>query len=231
MNGPHDLGGAHGFGPVIVTAQEPVFDRGWERRVFGMSFALWGRIAGVDEFRYARERMAPVAYLGASYYEKWVAAWETLLVERGVLTEEELEDRLNALREHPDVSMPHRRDPGLAKDIMDTVRRGVSAQEDVARQPRFAEGDAVMARNWHPVGHTRLPRYVRGRSGVVRRLLGGFCLPDARASGEGKRAEHCYTVAFDARQLWGDSAEPQTSVWLDLWESYLVPLGERGNDD
>jgi nitrile hydratase subunit beta len=92
MNGIHDLGGMHGVGPVVAEANEPPFHHDWERRVFALFF---GGFAGghynVDQFRHAIERMEPAHYLHSSYYEHWLHAIETLLVENGALTKAELE--------------------------------------------------------------------------------------------------------------------------------------------
>ena len=224
VNGAHDLGGSQGFGPVPIEGDEPVFHEDWERRVFGISFALWGRIGTVDDFRYARERMRPEEYLAASYYEKWLAATERLVVEGGVITVEELEKRRQELERGEEVPLRERSDPELTRRLVDSAFCGVSSLREVDREPRFAAGDEVVARNFHPVGHTRLPRYVRGRRGIVERVLGAFVFPDARAAGQGEGPEYCYTTRFEAHELWGDSAEPRASVWLDLWESYLQPL-------
>ena len=94
MNGIHDMGGLDGFGRVEVEADEPVFHHPWERAVFGISTAVLGRrIANVDAFRHAIERMDPVHYLASSYYEHWLTGAATLLVERGVVSAAELEAR------------------------------------------------------------------------------------------------------------------------------------------
>ncbi len=91
MNGVHDLGGMHGFGPVIREPNEPVFHSEWEKRMFAMTLTAMGRrVCNVDEFRRAIERMPPAGYLAASYYEKWLYAVESLLVEKGVATREEI---------------------------------------------------------------------------------------------------------------------------------------------
>lgn len=226
MNGPHDLGGAQGFGPVPMEGADVVFHEDWEARVFGISFALWGRIGTADDFRYARERMDHAEYLAASYYEKWLAAAERLLVERGVITAEELEAKRREVEADPDAPLPSRSDPELRERLLRLAYRGDPATREVDREPRFAVGDKVVARNVHPVGHTRLPRYVRGRRGVVEAVLDTFFFPDARAAGRGDEPQHCYAVRFEASELWGESAEPRSAVCLHLWESYLQPTRE-----
>ena len=90
MNSIHDMGGLTCFGPVEHDEDETVFHEPWERRVFGMAMLGMGQVATIDGFRHAIERMDPVHYLTSSYYEHWLAALETLSVERAVLTEDEL---------------------------------------------------------------------------------------------------------------------------------------------
>jgi nitrile hydratase len=100
MNGVHDLGGMHGLGPIAPEADEPVFHAEWEGRMFALFMASFaGGHYNVDEFRHAIEKMAPAEYLQSSYYEHWLHAVETLLVERGVLTEAEITARMSELKE------------------------------------------------------------------------------------------------------------------------------------
>jgi len=99
VNGVHDMGGMHGFGPVVAEAHEPVFHAEWERRAFALTLAAgflgeWN----IDMSRFAREQMPPAAYLASSYYEHWLWGLEHLLVERGLLTREEIEARVAVLR-------------------------------------------------------------------------------------------------------------------------------------
>jgi nitrile hydratase beta subunit len=227
MNGPHDLGGMDGFGPVVIEENEPVFHEDWERRVFGVSYATWGRIATVDEFRYGRERMPPVRYLASSYYEKWIATLETILVEKGIVTAAELEEARMRFELDTGAQVPSRTDQALVERLVRLVYEGGSGRREIASEPRYAVGDHVVTRNIHPIGHTRLPRYVRGRRCVIERVHEAFVLPDTVAVGKGENPEYVYTVRFDARELWGESAEPNTDLRIDLWESYLLPLSEQ----
>lgn len=217
MDGPHDLGGAHGFGSIEVEQDEPVFHHDWERRVFGAFFSTWGTITNLDSVRYARERIDPVEYLASTYYERWVSSLETVLLESGLVTAPELTRALERADHEP---LPSRPDTGQLARAMDVLHRGGSGARDLDTQPAFAEGDRVRAVVHHTAGHTRLPRYVRGRSGVVIARRGGFLLPDAGAAGV-EVVEHLYTVRFEGAELWGPDAEAGTSVAIDLWESYL----------
>jgi nitrile hydratase len=88
---------------------------------------------------------------------------------------------------------------------------------------RFGVGDRVRTRNLHPLGHTRLPRYARAKVGVIERDQGVWVFPDTNAMGQGKKPQHLYSVRFSARELWGPSASPRDSVYLDLWDDHLDP--------
>jgi len=95
MDGIHDLGGMEGFGPIEREADEPVFHHDWERRAFAHEFVIG---ANLDEGRHAIERLDPVTYLTTSYYERWHLSHEMLLIEKGVLTAEEIEARVAKLK-------------------------------------------------------------------------------------------------------------------------------------
>lgn len=99
MNGAHDLGGMHGFGPINPEKNEPVFHADWERRVFALTQAMaaWNQW-NIDMGRYAREQMPPAEYLASSYYEHWLFGLEKLIVDKGFLTREEIDARIAALR-------------------------------------------------------------------------------------------------------------------------------------
>lgn len=219
VNGVHDLGGMQGFGPIVREEHEPVFHEPWEGRVLGIMRAgvrqgLWT----LDEFRWALERMAPASYLRATYYEKWLDAVERLCTERGVVTSAELEARRRDVALHPDRPMP-RDDPEVTARILGAPQRPSALPPSAP--PRFAAGDAVIVRNIHPRGHTRVPRYVRGKRGTIHRVHGVYALPDAVAMGLGPRPEWVYSVRFAARELWGPDAVDRDALHIDLWESYL----------
>ena len=207
MNGIHDMGGLDGFGRVEVEADEPVFHHPWERAVFGISTALLGRrIANGDAFRHAIERMDPAHYLTSSYYEHWLTGAATLLVERGVVSAAELESRAGGAFPLAGAVRP--------TDVPEVAPRGTA---------RFAIGMAVRVRNLHPAGHTRCPRYVRGRRGVIVRLDGRSPLPDVAAHADRPCDDHAYGVRFAARELWGPTAGANEAIHVDLWEHWLEP--------
>jgi nitrile hydratase subunit beta len=110
-----------------------------------------------------------------------------------------------------------------AADAPAVLRRGGSARVDANVPARFAAGDRVTVRNLNPFGHTRAPRYVRCKTGLIERDHGVFIFPDTHAHGQGKRPQHVYSVRFTARDLWGDEATSHDAVYVDLWDEYLTP--------
>jgi nitrile hydratase subunit beta len=167
--------------------------------------------------RFARENRPPADYLNKSYFEILLAGLETLLAERGLVSAEEI------AAGHP-LGEPKKVDDVLRHDDVETVLRRGRPTERPAREPaRFRIGDRVRARNIHPMTHTRLPRYVRGRAGTIESLHGCHVFPDTSALGEGENPQWLYTVRFNARDLWGPDADPNLSVSVDAWEPYLEP--------
>jgi nitrile hydratase len=203
---------------VAPSPGERPFDEPWEGRVHGMMLALGvgGNLHG--SFRYAIERMDPAHYLESSYYEHWLAAVETLLLEAGTLAPGELEVRERELAEGGEVQV--RRDPDAAAAVR-SVLRPFPVTDAEGPEPRFALGDRVRVQRFHTGGHTRCPGYVRGATGVVDRVHAAQPLPDVMASAGEMRPERYYTVAFEAAELWGSGAEAGNVVRVDLWESYL----------
>jgi nitrile hydratase len=216
VNTIHDLGGMHGFGAIGAEYDEPPFHEAWEGRAGGL-LEVMTFPAGftVDRFRYLRETLRPDLYLTQNYYEQWIYIAEQLLLESGMISAQELarckaraQKRNDAMR--PDAVW------GLLHDRTHSGR-------DLDSAPRFTIGQRVWARNAHPAGHTRLPRYARGKTGSIVSRHGAHVLPDASAHGQGDMPQHLYTVRFSAQELWGERAHPRDSVHLDLWESYLEP--------
>jgi nitrile hydratase len=198
-----------GFGPVDVEPDEPVFHDPWERHATVITFgAFLTGISNGGQFRHAIERMDAAHYLGSSYYEHWITGVATRMVEAGVLTRDELEARAGG-------SFP------LAGED-----RGVAVTDPGPdrTEPRFDLGDLVRVRNAHPPGHTRCPRYVRGRAGTVVRIDVVASVPDIEAHSPGTRNEPTYSVRFEADELWGEPGDP---VHVDLWESYLETVDEH----
>jgi nitrile hydratase subunit beta len=205
VDGIHDLGGMDGFGPVRIEPDEPLFHHQWERRALGVAMAAFVMgLSNGGEFRHSIERMDPGHYLGSPYYEHWITGVASRLVETGRIAAMELEEMAGG-------RFPLS-GPVLAPPIIDTG-------EDVS-QPGFEIGSRVRVREWHPRGHTRCPRYVRGKTGRVVRIDGCWSVPDVEAHSDGRRQEPTYSVRFEADELWQDG-QSGVAVHVDLWESYL----------
>ncbi len=216
MNGVHDMGGQHGYGPVQPEADEPVFHAPWEGRVYALTRAMraWRKWT-LDADRYGLEILPPADYLRMSYYERWFTRLEAHVVQYGFATSAEVESGKAA--------------PGSAKATPAFtlaaaprfLNRGIASTREASVRPSFTVQQQVRARNLNPVGHTRLPRYARGRVGVIVRDHGVYLFPDTNAHGQGENRQHVYSVRFTARELWGDAASARDSVHLDLWDDYL----------
>jgi nitrile hydratase len=221
VNGIHDLGGMDGFGAVEPEADEPVFHAAWEGRVFAMVRAtgLLGRWT-LDGARLSLERMRPADYLAASYYERWLYGLERRLVATGLARAEEFEKPAAAADALPAVPAPVVTVGAVAAMLgrRDAGRRAAPVAA------RFKPGDEVVARLMHPTGHTRIPRYVRGRCGIVDRDHGVFVFPDTNAELAGEKPQHVYSVRFAAREIWGSDAGERDLVYVDLWDDYLDPI-------
>jgi nitrile hydratase len=150
-----------------------------------------------------------------SYYEKWLASAIKLALGAGLITQRELETGQR------DPSAPVSTPPLTADKVMPAIMKGGPTHRETAARPRFAAGQTVRAREINPVGHTRLPRYVRGQPGTIERDHGAHVFPDSNARFEGENPQYLYTVRFSARELWGEAANSVDAVYLDLWEEYL----------
>jgi nitrile hydratase len=215
MNGAHDLGGMHGFGQVEIEKNEPVFHFPWEKRAFALTLASgfhgkWN----LDMSRYAREQMPPAEYLATTYYEHWLFGLQKLLVEQQLVTAIELQTG------HAEAKTSELRALQVS-DVEPLLRKRRAARLDEDVPPRFRAGERVVARNINPTGHTRLPRYARGRRGVIDRDHGVFIFADTHAMSRDKKPQHCYSVRFTARELWGTDASAHDSVFVDLWDDHL----------
>ena len=218
MDGIHDMGGMDGFGAIERETEEPVFHAEWERRTVGMVMNMFAqRFFQLDEYRQKIERMEPIAYLGP-YYARWFHAASTLLVEKGLLTRDELESG-DAAGKAANVDL-------IAGDaIPGLLRARISGKQDDPIPTNFQPGDTVRARNIHPQHHTRTPRYIRGKTGTVERDHGVFTFPDSHAQIAAQPPQHVYSVRFPAREVWGPEAPACDALYIDMWDDYLEPVG------
>ena len=217
MNGPHDLGGAHGFGPVIAEDNEPVFHTDWEKTAFALVLALGYTGAWhIDDSRHAREHMPPADYLASSYYEIWFAGLQRLLIERGLVSEAEIDAGKSLSPPAPLTAVP-------AEDVMEKLMADGSYERPAPAPAGFKAGDPVRARVMNPAGHTRLPRYVRGRTGTIAAVRGCHVFPDAHCGTDTEDPRWLYSVSFAAEAVWGPQGRAGNEIRLDLWEPYLEP--------
>jgi nitrile hydratase beta subunit len=216
MEGAQDMGGVAWSGPVVPEPDEPTFHAEWERRAFAITMAMatpggWN----IDMSRFAREDRPHEDYLGKSYYQIWLAGLERLVLERGLITSDEIEAG-KPLHPAKPVSKTL-----TSADVAATLHRGGPTEREAKRPALFAVGVRVRAKNIHPPTHTRLPRYVRGHVGVVERVLGYHVFPDSNATGAGENPQWLYTVTFDGVELWSEESDPGLTVSVDAWEPYL----------
>ena len=218
MNSVHDMGSMHGMGPIVEERNEPVFHDEWEGRIFAMNLAMgaW-RKWNIDASRHARELIPPAEYLRMTYYERWVSGLVELIVKSELATRDEIESATPAVGSAKAVPAANP-DQALAR-----IATGLPAKRNVDVPARFKVGQRVRTHNMHPVGHTRLPRYARGRSVTINRDHGVFVFPDTNAHFLGEHPQHVYSVRFAARELWGAQAGEKDSVYVDLWDNYLEP--------
>jgi nitrile hydratase beta subunit len=216
MNGAHDMGGMHGFGPVEPEPNEPVFHGEWEKRAFALTLAM-GMPGGwnIDMSRFARENRQPAEYLSMTYYQIWLAGLIDLMKERGLVADDEIAAGHSL---HPPKPVKRVLSPG---DVEKTLHRGGPTGRETNTKAAFAVGDKVRAKVINPLTHTRLPRYVRGRVGTIETVCGCHVFPDSNAQGAGENPQWLYTVRFEGRELWGADADPTLSVSVDAWEPYL----------
>jgi len=154
----------------------------------------------MDEYRHAIERMEPRFYLAASYYERSLTALASLCVEKGLVTDKELER--------------------LAQGVVPLSSASGPGRSNAAARQRFKPGDRVRVRADYVPGHVRMPGYVRGKTGLVVAESPAYPFPDAHAHGVSAEDEPTYDVRFHSQELWPDSSDPAL-VHVGLFQSYL----------
>ena len=214
MNRVHDMGGMQGLGELRYKKHEPGFHEPWEGRVHALMAAL-------DLFRGFRveiEAIPAADYLRMSYYERWLVALNEQIVKNELVTRTEIERG--------------RADPGSVKatlaltpaEARETTFRTPQSELEVEVAARFQVGERVRGRDMQPTTHTRMPRYTRGKTGVVERDRGVFGLPDNEVYSLDPKPQHVYLIRFTARELWGAVGSAHDSLYIDMWDDYLEPV-------
>ncbi|MDG2243470.1 MAG: nitrile hydratase subunit beta [Rhodospirillaceae bacterium] len=217
-NSVHDMGGMHGFGPIPREDNEPIFHEEWEGRVLGLMMTTGAHLKGnIDNTRSQSEMLPPATYLSLAYYERWFLRLERVCKEKGLVSENDLA----ALWAGQDIPKTLEAEPIGPDDMRKMFAKGRSYNRQLDTAPLFAVGDTVRAKNINPKGHTRLPRYARGKVGIVTEEHGGQIFPDTNATFSGEVPERLYTVRFKATDLWSSEANSKDTVCIDLWEPYL----------
>jgi len=216
MNSVHDMGGMHGMGPIQYERNEPVFHEPWEARIFALNRAVraW-RTWTTDASRHAVELIPAPDYLRMSYYEQRLHSLVELMVKSGLITRTEVENG------RPAPGSPKAAPALIASAVPGMLAKGRPKSREVLGVAPFKVGQHVRARNIHPTGHTRLPRYARGKLGTVHLDHGVYVFPDTNADSLGEKPQHLYSVRFAARELWGEQASSRDAVYLDMWDDYL----------
>ncbi len=212
MDGPHDLGGKDGYGPVDVTA--PPWREAWEKRQWALSKNVPMPGGTIDWWRHGIENMDPVAYATVPYFVKWNLNELAHRVDQGLFTLEEVVAGHSMAQRPP---APARTEAELHAQLQ---ANNTDFSRELDHPPRYSVGETVRTKRAPSPGHSRLPAYARGAAGRVIAYHGGHLFADAGARGE-HRAEHLYTVEFSAAELWGEGATPGDTVCLDLWEPYF----------
>ena len=225
ITGIHDMGGVPGYGRVEPERDEPVFHEHWEGRVFGLVTSVKDALS-----RPNLESLDPDDYL-SGYYRRWMMALERGLIERGVLGANELSAKTDYFRHNPDARPTRVLDPELTERVRQGMYRQLQVRKEQAAPPAFAVGDVVRARRIEHGGHTRLPRYAQGKSGSIAQIFAAYDFPDDSPTAKDAPVQQLYSVRFEGSELWGESAESGTAVYIDMWESYLESIeaasGER----
>ena len=216
MDGIHDMGGMHGFGKVEPEQNEPVFHADWEAHCLALNRAMgFTGIWTIDQTRAGIVELPPDVYVTSSYYRKWALRLENLVIARGLADADEI---ASGHASTPGRTLKHKLTPA---DVPGSMTRGSFARPAQAAA-RFQPGEKIRTKNIHPATHTRLPRYARGKSGIVEAIRGCHVFPDAAALGR-EEPQWLYTVVFQGRDLWGEATDPSLTVSIEAFEPYLEP--------
>jgi len=209
-----DIGGRSGFGPVVPEPEGAMFHATWEPRVHALTIALGATGSwNLDMTRSARETLPD--YPNLTYYEVWLGGLEKLLIEKNLVTPDEL---TAGRARHTPAPIGRVLE---ADQVAAVLAKGAPTERAPAGPARFRLGQRVRTLATPADHHTRLPGYVRGKTGVIERVLGVHVFADVHAQGLGEDPQWLYTVVFEAAELWGSEAKPGHSVSVDAWQPYL----------
>ena len=218
MSKVHDMGGRPDIRRLDIMLSDLKFKEDWEKDVFAITLALgFSGLWNLDRSRYARESLEPTDYLQFTYFEKWLAGLINLLGENGIIKDG---------KESGDNFKKSSFRVLEAKNVKKLLHMGGPTKRDSTTEKRFNLGETVSVRTNSSntkveKGHTRLPEYVKGKSGKFIAYHGSHVLPDANAHFLGESPEALYSVEFKSQDLWDKCEHVEDTVVVDLWESYL----------
>ncbi|MCP5082187.1 MAG: nitrile hydratase subunit beta [Alphaproteobacteria bacterium] len=219
MDGPHDLGGKEGFGPVVTDEADTPFHHDWEGRMWGISRSGAGAPGvTIDWWRHVRELIDPVDYLTRPYFDSWAQTELATYINAGVITLDEVRSGHSATQKDREARVQ-----SVAEAIAQDASQGTDFSRIIDAAPALKVGDHVRTLEFTQQHHTRLPGYARGKPGLIHAHHGAHIFPDESAKGH-EMGQHLYSVVFDAKNLWPEAGDKRDRVYLDLWESYLEPL-------
>ncbi|MFT7586139.1 MAG: hypothetical protein ACI9EW_002570, partial [Cellvibrionaceae bacterium] len=143
------------------------------------------------------------------------------LLEKGIISQNELDEKITFFRENPEAKPPVVYDKTKFKQAMADMFNQQEPDPEQEGPPLFKVGQVVCVKNMHPIGHTRLPRYCRGKQGVIEKCYGYWRVDDTPPAGEKHAIEPLYRVKFEGRELWGAEAEANQVLYIDMFENYL----------
>jgi nitrile hydratase subunit beta len=231
----HYLGGLEGLGPV--TFEKRVFVEPWEKRIFGVHVAMMALSSQLPlpatpskfntiwtwaDLRKGAESLNPFDYFKFRYYEKWLGGISGYFVQKGYITEAELDARTQQILQNPSTAARQGGDPAIDRRVVTYLVEGDSPKRDSTTKPRFAVGDKVFVKNVPSIEHTRLPGYLRDRIGTVDTVYPATYtyLTPTGPDGIGD-AMPVYCVRFDPEEIWKGNADKNVSIYADLFEAYL----------
>lgn len=229
MHGPHDVGGRDGLGPIDPVFLEPGIPD-WrfpfEGRMHAVTaMAIAKGAFNLDEQRHGIELMRWSDYTDSTYYAHWLYSVEKLLNDKGFISHEEIDARMQELGKPEFVAHPAKPETlsPFAEKMIDILWKGTPHDLPADSPPVFEVGDPVKVRNIHAVTHNRLPGYLNRATGVIAKQYGAFHDPAASAHEQTDVPHQMYMVRFASTELWGADAAEEFDLYADLFEDYLEP--------
>ena len=231
----HYLGGLEGLGPV--TYEKRVFVEPWEKRIFGIHVAMMALSSQLPlpatpskfntvwtwaDLRKGAESLNPFDYFKYRYYEKWLGGISGYFVEKGYITQAELDARTEQILANPSSAGRQGGDAAIDARIIKYLVEGDSPKHDRTAPPRFAVGEKVLVKNPPTVEHTRLPGHLREHTGIVDLVYPATYsyLTSTGPDGIGPPMP-VYCVRFDPQDIWPGNTEQNETFYADIFEAYL----------